>query len=103
MGAGSTPVGHPCPGGARVVNFVTGHTPLAAPGAFSYLGPEFPFVRVAPQEDTMFLMLSKKSRRSSRGRSSRHRAKLKAKNRRRLNRMYGNKIGRRRKPAGRRK
>jgi hypothetical protein len=51
----------------------------------------------------MFLMLSKKSRRSSRGRSSRHRAKLKAKNRRRLNRMYGNKIGRRRKPAGRRK
>ncbi len=40
----------------------------------------------------MFLMLSSQSRRGERGRSKRHRAKLKAKNRRRVNRMAGRRL-----------
>lgn len=41
------------------------------------------------QERPMFLNLSKKPRRVNRGKSSRYRAKLKAKNRTRRNRVYG--------------
>ena len=37
----------------------------------------------------MFLNLSKKPRRVNRGKSNRYRAKLKAKNRTRRNRVYG--------------
>jgi hypothetical protein len=37
----------------------------------------------------MFLNLSKKPRRAHRGKSKRYRAKLKAKNRTRRNRVYG--------------
>jgi hypothetical protein len=36
----------------------------------------------------MFLMLSKKPRRANRGKTNRYRAKLKAKNRTRRNRVY---------------
>jgi hypothetical protein len=43
----------------------------------------------------MYLAISRKPRSRDRGRSSRHRAKLKAKNRRRVNRMAGRALGQR--------
>ncbi|MCA9528747.1 MAG: hypothetical protein KC543_01275 [Myxococcales bacterium] len=46
----------------------------------------------------MYLPLSKKPRRLNRTKTRRLRAKLKAKNRRRVNRMHGRKLGRRPRP-----
>lgn len=44
--------------------------------------------RCAGPKNAMYLVLSKKPRKTNRSRSNRYRAKLKAKNRRRLSRVY---------------
>jgi hypothetical protein len=60
------------------------HVPVDQPGVFGYGRRP----RVPKEGFPMFLMLSKKPRRANRGKTNRYRAKLKAKNRSRRNRVY---------------
>ncbi len=66
------------PGGARTYAY------LGLRGVF----PSTTFAGPVRERAAMFLMLSKKPRRTNRTKSKRYRSKLKAKNRNRRNRVY---------------